>query len=98
MAGHVPLYFAGVGIALPHIQVGSLRAIAVISNNRNPQLPNVPKIAETTGLSDYEANIFYRMWAPAGTPVAIIQRPNRATLKITASAAYKKENRSRWFC
>ena len=91
LAGHVPLYFAGLGVALPHIQAGSLRAIAVTGNNRNPQLPNVPKIAETTGLSDYEANIFYGMWAPAGTPEAIIQRLNRATLEITASAAYKKK-------
>jgi tripartite-type tricarboxylate transporter receptor subunit TctC len=91
LAGHVPLYFAGLGVALPHIQAGSLRAIAVTGNNRNPQLPNVPKIAETNGLSDYEANIFYGMWAPAGTPEAIIQRLNRATLEITASAAYKKK-------
>ena len=67
---HVPFAFNNVVAALPHIQSGRLRPMAIATAQRVPNLPEVPTIAES-GLLGYEGLLFYALVAPAKTPQAI---------------------------
>lgn len=83
IAGHVPSFFAVISTAVPHVQSGKVRAIAVTGNKRAEALPDTPTVAET-GVKGYLSLNWYGMVAPANTPAAIINRLNRdivATLK-----------------
>ncbi|MCW8084519.1 Bug family tripartite tricarboxylate transporter substrate binding protein [Sabulicella glaciei] len=73
VAGTVPLMFDSVASALPQIQGGRVRAIAVAQPRRLPQLPDVPTIAETLS-PGYEAAGWTGMVAPSGTPAEIVSR------------------------
>ena len=57
---------------LPHVRAGSMRMLGVGSVKRNPQVPDVPTIAET--LPGFESVQWWGMFAPAGTPAVIVQR------------------------
>ncbi len=76
IAGQVKLAFANMPAVLPYVQNGTLRALAVSSPQRSPVLPNVPTIAEASGLSDYGVTVWLGLMAPAGTPKAIVQKIN----------------------
>lgn len=83
IAGHVPSFFAVISTAVPHVQSGKVRAIAVTGSKRAGALPDVPTVAET-GVKGYLALNWYGMVAPASTPANIINRLNRdivSTLK-----------------
>ncbi len=62
---------------LPHVRAGKLVALAVSGNKRSPALPEVPTMAEA-GLPAYEANFGLVMYAPRGTPAAIVSRMREA--------------------
>lgn len=83
LAGHIDLMFGDMG-AVPSVQAGKLRAIAVTGSGRDPAAPDVPTLAEL-GLKDYAVEGFYMLSAPAQTPDAITQR-----LAEIMSAALKK--------
>ena len=76
LAGVIPLIFATPTQSLPMLQDGRLKAIAVTSTKRLPQLPNVPTIAES-GLPGYDATVWFGVVAPAGTPKPVIETLNR---------------------
>ena len=82
VAGRVSLNFSALGAALPMIRDGKLRAIAVTSRERMPQLPDVPALAETPGLEGYELVNWFALFAPAAMPAANAQRLHDA---ITAA-------------
>jgi hypothetical protein len=67
--------------AIPHIQSGVLRALAVTSVGRSPQMPEVPTLAEC-GLTGYRATNDFGFFAPAGTPPAIVAQLSVATREI----------------
>ena len=71
IGGQVPLGIIGLSAALPHIQAGKVKAIAVTSSVRSPLLPQVPTIAES-GFSGFEAVQWFGIVAPARTPGAVI--------------------------
>ena len=75
IAGHVDTTFTGSPALLPHIRSGRLRALAVSSSARLPTLLDVPTIAES-GFPEFEADQWYGLVAPAGTPAAVIKRLN----------------------
>jgi len=77
LGGQVPLLFINLDIALPQMKSGKLKAYAVSSSERSPLLPNVPTIAES-GYPGYVATSWTALYAPAGTPQAIVQRLNQA--------------------
>jgi tripartite-type tricarboxylate transporter receptor subunit TctC len=58
---------------LPHIRAGTLKAMAIATDKRHPQLPDTPTSAEG-GLPGFQAAPFYAMFAPKGTPQAIVDR------------------------
>ena len=75
LGGQVQSFMSSVPSALAHIRSGRLRALAVTSAKRSPELPAVPTIAES-GYPGFEANTWYGLLAPAGTPVSIVARLN----------------------
>ncbi len=73
-AGRVSLNFSSLGPALPLVRDGKLRAIAVTSRERMPQLPDVPALAETPGLETYDLVNWFGLFAPASMPAANVER------------------------
>lgn len=63
---------------IPHIQAGRLKALGVARRNRSSQLADVPTMSEA-GLPGFESYTDYALYAPAGTPKAIVARLNRET-------------------
>ena len=72
----VNFMFAPVTAALPHVQSGKLRALAVTSAARLPALPQVPTMAEA-GFKNFVVEQWQAVFAPAGTPTPVIERLNR---------------------
>ncbi len=89
VAGVVESSFAGVPNALVHVPSGKLRALAVTSAKRIPQLPDVPTMQEA-GVPGYDASIWLALLAPAGTPRDIINRLNSEIAKIMAMPESQK--------
>jgi tripartite-type tricarboxylate transporter receptor subunit TctC len=81
IGGQVPLFFGNLASTLPHIQGGKLRALAVTSAKRSPILPDVPTLAES-GVSGAEVYEWNAVFAPAGTPEAIIVKVSAALKKV----------------
>jgi len=75
LAGHVQVVFADPISALPHINAGTLRALAVTSKERSPVAPDVPTISES-GYPGFDAIAWHGILAPANTPPAIIEKLN----------------------
>jgi len=85
IAGRVDLFAADPSVMLPHIQAGTVRAVAVTSRSRAIQLPDVPTVAEAGGLAGYELFAWFMLLCPAGTPAAIVTRLNAAARGAAAS-------------
>jgi tripartite-type tricarboxylate transporter receptor subunit TctC len=73
IAGQVPMSFATLQTALPFIQSGKLRALAVLGSQRNPALLQVPTLAEA-GLKGLEVRNWVGLFAPVNTPSPILQQ------------------------
>jgi len=89
VGGHVPFAFSHVVAALPHIQSGKLRAMAVATAQRIPTMPEVPTVAES-GLPGYEGLLFYLLTAPAKTPAVVIRKLHDAVTQIKQTPAVKQ--------
>jgi len=83
IGGQVPMSFETVTVALPHIQSGKVRALAVTSAKRSPALPDTPTLQEA-GIAGFDVASWQAIYAPAGTPPAIVQRLNAEIEKIVA--------------
>ena len=83
IAGQVDATFTGAPAVLPHVKSGRLRALAVSSAQRIPALPDVPTVAES-GYPGFEADQWYGVVAPAGTPAAVVARLNAEINKALA--------------
>ena len=77
MGGQVQLFFANAGAALPLVQSGKLRALAVTGSGRLAQLPDLPMLAETP-VGKMDLREWIGMFAPAGTPAPILERLSEA--------------------
>jgi tripartite-type tricarboxylate transporter receptor subunit TctC len=87
LGGQVQVIFDNMPSILPHIRAGSLRALAVTTAVRSPELPDVPTVAET--VPDYEASALFGMGAPKKTPVEIIEKLNKEINAVLAEPAIK---------
>ena len=85
LAGQLDFVFDP-GIAIEHIKAGKLRAIAIGSPQRSPQLPNVPTLAEL-GLAGFDADAVFGIYAPTGTPGDIVTRLNTEINRALATPA-----------
>ena len=89
LGGHVPMMLSGFSSTLPHIKAGRLRALAVTGAHRSPVQPEVPTIAES-GFPGFEANTWYAVLAPAGTPKARIDKLHEAIVRAISAAPVKE--------
>lgn len=75
IGGHVDLFLSSLPQALPHIQSGALRGLAVASTTRADALPDVPTLAEA-GVPNAEVEQWFAVFAPAGTPPDVVSKLN----------------------
>ncbi|PZP30955.1 MAG: MFS transporter [Roseateles depolymerans] len=83
MGGQVQSMFDNAPSALPYVKAGKLRALAVTSPQRLPQLPDVPTLAES-GFPGFDVQSWFGLAAPAGTPRAVIERASAELAKAVA--------------
>jgi tripartite-type tricarboxylate transporter receptor subunit TctC len=89
VAGVVESSFAGVPNALAQVPQGRLKALAVTTSKRIPQLPDVPTMQEA-GVPGYDASVWLALLAPAGTPREVVLKLNTEIVKLMANADTKK--------
>jgi tripartite-type tricarboxylate transporter receptor subunit TctC len=85
LGGQVQLIFDNMPSIIQHIRGGALRALAVTTTARSPQLPDVPTVAET--VPGYEASALFGMGAPKKTPPEIIEKLNKEINAVLAEPA-----------
>jgi tripartite-type tricarboxylate transporter receptor subunit TctC len=85
LSGQLQLMLMGVPQSLSYLRAGQLKALAVGSPERLPSLPNVATISEQ-GFPGFEANNYWCLYAPAGTPKDIVKRLYGATVQALAQA------------
>lgn len=88
MAGNIQVFFDSIPPALPHVQSGRLRGIAVASSRRSPAIPELPTIGET--LKGFEADNWFGIMVPAGTPRDLVARLNAEIVKILSHPETQK--------
>ena len=86
VAGHIDLMFDGLGSSAAQIEGGALRALAVAAPKRAAAFPNVQTSGEA-GVANFEVATWYAMWAPKGTPEAIVARMTKELQTALASPA-----------
>jgi tripartite-type tricarboxylate transporter receptor subunit TctC len=89
IGGQIQVMFTTVASAASLIEGGQLRALAVTTVERSPAFPQLPTVAET-GLSGFEAETWYGLFAPAKTPPDIIDRLNKSAAKAVQADGFKK--------
>ncbi len=89
LAGETKMSFVDISSAAPHANAGKLRTLATSTAKRISVMPDLPTIAES-GLPGFESMTAFAMWAPAGTPQAIVDRVAREIDKALASEDVKK--------
>jgi tripartite-type tricarboxylate transporter receptor subunit TctC len=82
LGSHVDLYFPGMPAVMPHVKSGSLKVLAVSSVKRSAVAPDVPTIAETTGMKDFDFTLWAGVFAPRGTPPEIVAKLNTEINKV----------------
>jgi tripartite-type tricarboxylate transporter receptor subunit TctC len=89
MGGHIDLMFETTSAALTHVRAGRLRALAVASPKRYPELQDVPALSES--FPGFEAMTWAMVAAPAGTPASIVQRLSAMLNRSMSDEANKRQ-------
>src|SRR5881398_204542 len=89
-AGQIPVGFQGLGTVAALVRGGSLKLIAVATEQRLKQFPDVPTISES-GLPGFQFNSWFTIMAPAGTPKDIIARLNAEVLKAVGDPEVRRK-------
>ncbi len=89
LGGEVPIGFVGLPPTVAQVRAGKVHALAIGSAQRSPLLPNVPTMAES-GLSGYEAKVWFGWVGPAGLPSAVVQTVSRALVDVLKEPAMEK--------
>ena len=90
IGGQVQLTFATTASGAPHVKSGRLRALAVTSAEPSTLVPGLPTVA-ASGPPGYESIASYGLFAPARTPVALVQRLNEETVKLLNTPDVKQK-------
>ena len=88
IGGQTDVFFSSTATAVPHVQSGKLRAVAVTSMKRIPALPNVPTVNES-GVKGYDVILWHGLIGPKGLPKPIVDRINaeaNKALKVKETA------------
>ena len=90
LGGRSAFYMAPVNVGLGLVREGKLVPLGVSTRTRADVLPQVPTLAEQ-GLPDYDVTLWFGMWAPAGTPAAVVQKLNAAVNAIVQEPQVREQ-------
>lgn len=90
LGGQLSGGFDVISTALPHIQTGKVRPLAVTTPQRSPLLPNVPTVAES-GYPGFEASVWFGLFAPAKLPANIVAKIGEDTRRVLQEAKLKEK-------
>jgi tripartite-type tricarboxylate transporter receptor subunit TctC len=89
IAGRIDYDCLSLPLALPQITGKTVKAIAILSKDRSPSLPELAT-AQEQGLADFDVPSWYALFLPAGTPPAIVRKLNRATVAALDAPAVQQ--------
>jgi tripartite-type tricarboxylate transporter receptor subunit TctC len=84
LGAHVDMFFSGFPAAVPHVKAGSLKLLAVSTATRSGVAPDVPTVAEASGIADFDIGLWQGFFAPRGTPQEIVVRLHAEINRILA--------------
>jgi tripartite-type tricarboxylate transporter receptor subunit TctC len=87
LGGHIGMAFLSLSAAVPHMNTGRIRMIAVVEKTRYAGLPDIPTIGET--VPGFEMSSWVGVFAPAGTPAAIVTKLHEAMAKVLNADSVK---------
>ncbi len=87
IGGHIGMAFLSLSAAVPHIDSGKIRIVAMVEKTRYAAMPDIPTVGET--VPGFEMSSWIGVFAPAGTPAAIVAQLNAAIAKILTAEAVK---------
>ena len=92
-ASVVPILFANIGLAVPHVHSDKMAVLATTATEKSrfSVLPNVPTLAEAADLKGYETYDWFGILAPASTPQAVVTHLNRSVAQVLDSPEVKKK-------
>lgn len=90
LGNQVPIGLSALPPAVAQVKAGALRALAVTSTTRSPSLPDTPTLKES-GVADFEGDTLQFIAAPAGTPLAIVQKLNLEIAKALENPELKNK-------
>jgi len=90
LSGSTPIALIGIGNVMPHIKAGKMTALVLGNNIRTPQLPNVPTLADT-GYKGPPSRSWYGLFAPAGTPKAIVDKINKEVRAVVGEKDFQEK-------
>jgi tripartite-type tricarboxylate transporter receptor subunit TctC len=83
LAGRLDYQCPSAPTAIPQMEAGTVKALAIMSRNRSASMPTLPS-AHEQGLTDFDIPTWYALFLPAGTPASIVREVNRATVATLA--------------
>jgi tripartite-type tricarboxylate transporter receptor subunit TctC len=86
LGGQINVMFLPVHVALPYVESGKLNMLAAGGNARASVTPNVPSLAEASSVRDVDTDIWYGLYAPAGTPQNVVSTLNREVNALLKSS------------
>jgi tripartite-type tricarboxylate transporter receptor subunit TctC len=89
MGGQIQMVTPNLGAAINFIKQGKIRALAVTSAKRSPELPDVPAASET--LTGFENTGWFGLMAPTGTPKEVVEKVYRDSAKILHSEEFRNQ-------
>jgi tripartite-type tricarboxylate transporter receptor subunit TctC len=81
LGGQTDVFFSSTASAMPHVQAGKLRALAVTTAKRIPALPSTPTVAEA-GVPGYDVTLWHGLIGPKGLPKGVVERINAEATKV----------------
>ena len=89
LGGHIKVAFLSLSTAVPHLNSGKIKIVAVVEKSRYAAMPDVSTIGET--VPGFEMSSWVAFFAPAGTPAPLITRLNEAMVKVLTTDAVKEK-------
>jgi tripartite-type tricarboxylate transporter receptor subunit TctC len=90
ISGRVPVFFDNMSTAMSLAQAGKVRALAVTSRKRSPLMPELPTVDES-GVPGYEYHTWFGLWAPKGTPQAVVDKLNAEVRKALDDSGVRQK-------
>ena len=91
LSGTTPIAMIGIGNVMGQIKAGKMSALALVNNIRTPLLPDVPTWADL-GYKGAASETWYGLFAPPGTPKAIVDKLNSEIVKVIADPDFREKN------